>query len=217
MGLEQRRERERERRRQQIIMAARRVLEEKGFAHAKLEDIAAEAELSLSTIYSYFKGKDDLFASASLRVLKYLQIKLLRVKSEKGLINAQEQLKSLQRTLCGVDEFDRLTLINTLNLQSSEAMSNLSPELLGEVRRLFSELLKLMADILQRGISEGVFVQSDPLMLAKSLWALFSGVIFWAEGERIGGASKNQLKLALETAFEIFRRGIKEASGDMDK
>ena len=76
MGIRERKERERERRRQQIIVAAKRVFSEKGFNRATMEDIATEAELSPGTLYLYFKNKDELYASLSLRILQYLLIRM---------------------------------------------------------------------------------------------------------------------------------------------
>ena len=76
MGIQERKERERERRRQQIMVAAKRVFTDKGFSKATMEDIAKEAELSPGTLYLYFKNKDELYASLSLRILQYLMIRL---------------------------------------------------------------------------------------------------------------------------------------------
>ena len=67
MGIQERKQRERERRRQQIIVAAKRVFSERGFSKTTMEDIAREAELSPGTLYLYFKNKDELYASLSLR------------------------------------------------------------------------------------------------------------------------------------------------------
>jgi AcrR family transcriptional regulator len=69
MGIKERKEREKERRRQQIMVAAKRVFSIKNFNKATMEDIAREAELSPGTIYLYFKNKEELFASLSLRIL----------------------------------------------------------------------------------------------------------------------------------------------------
>ena len=75
MGIQERKERERERRRQQIIVAAKRVFSKNGFSRTTMEDIAKEAELSPGTLYLYFKNKEELYASLSLRILQYLSIR----------------------------------------------------------------------------------------------------------------------------------------------
>jgi AcrR family transcriptional regulator len=85
MGIQERKEREKERRRQQIIVAAKRVFSEKGFNKATMEDIAKEAELSPGTLYLYFKNKEELYASLSLRILQYLHIRVTHVNKETDL------------------------------------------------------------------------------------------------------------------------------------
>ena len=84
MGIQERKERERERRRQQIIVAAKRIFKDKGFGRATMEDIAKEAELSPGTLYLYFKNKEDLYASLSLRILQYLGIRIEHVDRDAG-------------------------------------------------------------------------------------------------------------------------------------
>lgn len=72
MGTTERKAREKVLRKEQIINAAKSVFLEKGFSGATIEDIAKEAELSVGTLYIYFKNKDDLYASLNLRALDIL-------------------------------------------------------------------------------------------------------------------------------------------------
>ena len=53
----------RETRRDEILEAATRVFADKGFAGAKIAEIAAEAGLSHGLVYHYFKSKDALLLS----------------------------------------------------------------------------------------------------------------------------------------------------------
>lgn len=207
MGIQERKERERERRRQQIIVAAKRVFSAKGFNKATMEDIAKEAELSPGTIYIYFKNKDELYASLSLRILKHLNIRLEHVKNETYQDHG-ERIASLKKALYDVYEFDPLILINMFHLQSSETLKNLSPELLSEIKELSRSSLGTMADIFEEGINNGAFIDQHPIALADILWSLFSGIILWEESKRIINKEKDYLKPTLEVAFEIFRQGI---------
>ena len=98
MGIKERKERERGRRRQQIMVAAKRVFSKKSFNKATMEDIAKEAELSPGTIYLYFKNKEELFASLSLRILQYMSIRLEHVHNEK-FKEPKEKLNALKDAL----------------------------------------------------------------------------------------------------------------------
>ena len=209
MGIQERKERERERRRQQIIVAAKRVFSAKGFNKATMEDIAKEAELSPGTIYIYFKNKDELYASLSLRILKHLNIRLEHVKNE-TFQDHGERIASLKQALYDVYEFDPLILINMFHLQSSETLKNLSPELMAEIKELSRKSLSAIAKIFKDGINEGLFIDKHPVALADTFWALFSGLVLWLTSKKLIDEQKDYLKQTLDIAFEIFRRGIQK-------
>jgi AcrR family transcriptional regulator len=54
------RDRQKARRREAIMAAAARLFEERGFEQAAMEEIAAAAELSVATVYNYFRSKGDI-------------------------------------------------------------------------------------------------------------------------------------------------------------
>lgn len=210
MGIRERKERERERRRQQIIVAAKRVFSEKGFNRSTMEDIAKEAELSPGTLYLYFKNKDELYASLSLRILQYLIIRIEHVNGNHDL-NPIQKVDALNEAMFDVYEFDPLIIINMAHLQSSETLKNLSDELLGEIEALSRKSLGAIARIFQEGIDQGLFVDEHPIALADIYWSMFSGVILWESSKYIINDNKNYLKETLKIAFEIFARGLKKA------
>lgn len=207
MGIKERKEREKERRRQQIIIAAKRIFSAKGFNKATIEDIAKEAEISPGTIYIYFKNKDELYASLSIRILQHLNIRLEHVKNQNN-VNVEQRISTLKDALYDIYNFDPLILINLFHLQSSESLKNLSFGLLSEIKRLSQDSLKIMADIFSEGINNGVFIKTNPNALADIFWALFSGVILWEESKKIIDNKKDFLKPTLDVAFDIFRQGI---------
>jgi AcrR family transcriptional regulator len=209
MGIQERKERERERRRQQIMVAAKRVFSDKGFSKSTMEDIAKEAELSPGTLYLYFKNKDELYASLSLRILQYLNLRLNHVRKEK-FADPGQRIAALKAAMYDVYEFDPLILINMFHLQSSETLKNLSPELLADIKRLSSAPLGSMAKIFEEGIAKGEFVNEHPVAIADIVWALFSGLVLLEESKRIFNRDSNYLKSTLESAFEILGRGIRE-------
>lgn len=209
MGIQERKEREKERRRQQIMVAAKRVFSDSGFNKATMEDIAQEAELSPGTLYLYFKNKEELYASLSLRILQYLLIRVEHVNEEKDS-GPEEKLKSLVDAMYDVYEFDPLIIINMFHLQSSETLKNLSPQLMSEIKELSRRSLGSIAQIFKEGVDQGIFVDHHPLALADTFWALFSGVVLWLTSKRIIDEKKDYLKQTLDVAFEIFTRGLKK-------
>jgi len=209
MGIHERKERERERRRQQIIVAAKRVFSKKGFNRATMEDIAHEAELSPGTLYLYFKNKDELYASLSLRILHYLLIRLEHLNSD-DTSDVEDRVSGLKEAMYDVYEFDPLILINMFHLQSSETLKKLTPKLLSEIKRLSKRSLSEMAKLFDEGVQKGIFLDRHPMAIADIFWAMFSGVVLWETSKRIINEDKDYLKETLKTAFEIFDRGIKK-------
>ncbi len=209
MGIQERKKRERERRRQQIMVAAKRVFSDKGLSKATMEDIAKEAELSPGTLYLYFKNKDELFSSLSLRILQYLNIRLEHIINHEMDLSPEERLEALKQAMYDVYEFDPLMLINMFHLQSSDTLKNLSPQLLSDIKALSRNSIRTTAKLFEDGIDKGAFIDAHPIALAGIVWALFSGVVLWEESKRIINEDKNYLRQTLEIAFQIFERGIR--------
>ena len=207
MGILERKERERERRRQQIIVAAKKVFSEKGFNKATMDDIAGEAELSPGTLYLYFKNKEELYASLSLRILHYRHIRVEHVAKSQEL-GPIEKLDAMIDAMYDVYEFDPLVIINMFHLQSSETLRNLSPELLEEIEDLSRKSIGGISLIFKEGIRSGAFVDIHPMALSDIFWSLFSGVVLWTTSKRIINTEKDFLKQTLDLAFTVFKNGI---------
>jgi AcrR family transcriptional regulator len=209
MGIQERKEREKERRKQQIIVAAKRVFSKKGFNKATMEDIAKESELSPGTLYLYFKNKEELYASLSLRILYFQNIRVEQVIREKDT-DPETKLRHLMDAMFDVYEFDPLVIINMFHLQSSETLKNLSTELLLEIKAVNHQVLNNVASIFQDGIDQGLFVQEHPVALADIFLSTFGGVVLWEASKRAIDPQKDFLKSTLRLAFEVFANGIKK-------
>jgi AcrR family transcriptional regulator len=208
MGIQERKEREKERRRQQIIVAAKRVFSEKGFNKSTMEDIASEAELSPGTLYLYFKNKEELYASLSLRILQYLNIRVEHVNKETDL-SPDQKLEKLIEAMYDVYDFDPLIIINMFHLQSSETLKNLSPRLISQIEELSRKSIGAFSSIFREGVEKGIFIDKHPVALSDIFWSLFSGVVLWEASKKIMNEDKDYLKKTLAIAFEIFSKGIK--------
>jgi AcrR family transcriptional regulator len=215
MTLHERRIRERERRRQQIIAASKKVFLAKGVAEATIKDIAAAAELSPGTLYIYFKNKDELYSSISIRVLKHLSLRLQRVKETRDITH-EERVQAIKEALLEAYEIDPPVFIALSHLQASETLDNISLELLDQIMGLSRQSLETLAAIFAEAMRVGEVQSFDPQRLAMVLWALFSGLVLWEESKRSLNPEKNFLKPTLDMAFEIFSHGIMKRTADAD-
>jgi AcrR family transcriptional regulator len=213
MAIHERQLRDRERRRQQIIAASKRVFVSKGIK-ATIKDIADEAELSPGTLYIYFKNKDELYASLSIRLLKHLNLRLQRTK-EKREMSLDQRISAVREALCESYEIDPPVFITLSHLQASETLENISPDLFEQIKGLLRQSIGTLADIFADGMSHDGIRDRNPEKLALISWALFSGLVLWEESKRSLDPRKDFLKPTLDTAFELLGRGLTRHSQDL--
>jgi AcrR family transcriptional regulator len=72
VGIIERRLREKQQRIDQIVEAAKKIFQVKGFAESTMNDIADSSELSRRTVYIYFKHKEELLLSIAAKGLNSL-------------------------------------------------------------------------------------------------------------------------------------------------
>ena len=83
-----RKEIEREVRKNYIIEAAEKLFTEKDFESTSMDEIAAEAQLSKTTVYKYVKSKDELALLVYIKIndIKYRELKL-EMDKKKTVVN----------------------------------------------------------------------------------------------------------------------------------
>lgn len=154
--------------REHLIQAARQVFMRYGFKKTALDDIAKEARKGKSTIYYYFKSKDEIFkavieAESEIRnqtideqvaavsdsrekLRTYIFVRLL---SFKKVDNYYEAIKN--------DLLDNLYFINTLR-----------------IKHLDSEVT-FVKNLLLEGIEKGVYQIQNPELTARTIVTLLQG------------------------------------------
>jgi len=154
--------------REQLVQSARLVFARYGFKKTALDDIAREARKGKSTIYYYFKSKDDIFkavidAEAEIRsksiedqisAIEDPQQKLktyiyVRMLSLKNVGNYYEAIKN--------DLLDNLYFVNSLRTKHFDAEVNV-------VRNLLLE-----------GVDKGIYTIQNPELTAKTVVTLLQG------------------------------------------
>ena len=84
MGTSERRQRHRASLRREILEAASRLFVEEGFERVTMRRIAAQIEYSPTTIYLYFKDKNELLSAVCEETFSQLAVKLERLQKTSG-------------------------------------------------------------------------------------------------------------------------------------
>lgn len=165
--------------RQHILEAAEQVFAERGFETAKVQEISKLAGLSMGTIYAIFPGKTDIFRA----ILEERAAELLAI-VEEVVARRSGPREALHALIEGyIDYFlSHPSLLRMhLRLGSSWALRPAQ----GEDSRgeQWERIQALQAQIFQRGIREGVFVDEDPVYLAKTFSVMDQVVLAdWVAG-----------------------------------
>jgi AcrR family transcriptional regulator len=207
LGIPERKEREKAMRRQQIQDAAKNVFLDRGFSPTTMEDIAQASELSVSTIYLYFKTKDELFASLTLITLEFLHNEIQKVVKIKEA-PAEEKILLLKTALLNTFRHDPLILRNIIHIQLEENIQMISKDLLYQIQNLTHKCLQGMASIFEGGIKEEQFLDEHTMALTDIAWSLFTGVVVWESSKKRLNTNKDYLESTLDLAFRVFSRGI---------
>ncbi len=166
-----RKERERQRHTEEILRAAENVFAEKGYVHAKMSDIAQEAEFSVGYIYSIWRSKEDLYSSildSKMRDFEaFIEDEIAKTDDPYEridlLIDAHfaffEKHQAFYKIYMSVEAQSDVRLYNTFARR---------------LQRHKSELFQKLEDIFRKGIEEGIFI-SVP---AEDLVTAMKGIMF---------------------------------------
>jgi AcrR family transcriptional regulator len=209
MGIVERKKREKDLRRQQIQDAAKRLFIQKGLNFTTVEDIANLAEVSPATIYLYFKNKDELYVSLNLITLEYLFNEIKKVYDNKKLTN-EEKILRFKNAMYKTFKYEPLILRNIFRIQLEDILPAINRELVKKINQIAREIMMMMANVYEEGVSRGKFIEGHRMAHADIIWGLFAGLVLWEESKRSLNPRKDYLKSTLDTAFEIYCRGIRK-------
>jgi AcrR family transcriptional regulator len=180
--------------RQLIFEAAERVFAEQGFDGAKMQDVAAEAGLSLGTLYAIFAGKAELFQAIHESRGREL---LERSRADAGRYEAAiEQLLHGLRAhvefLLDHPHFLRIHLYEgrALALGKTAAAEPQEDEARSGV--------EFLAEAMHRAMAEGALYEDDPVLMARLTLAT-QQVVLADYLERPDGGDRAALLDRLET------------------
>ncbi|MFW6081215.1 MAG: TetR/AcrR family transcriptional regulator [Desulfosalsimonas sp.] len=174
MGKKERRERERQQRRAQILNAARALLLKDGFAGTSVNKISEKAELSIGSIYFYFKNKEEIFASLQKEGLEILHACI--VSETEKTADCRQKLKMSAEAYYRFSR-DHSDYFDVINYFLSSPKVFFSEDVKRTIDSKGATMLDYLADIVRDGVREGVFEESNPGSFAVCFWASLHGLI----------------------------------------
>lgn len=187
-------EEEQAKRRREILNAAIHVFLKKGFQEISMREIAETAKMGKSTVYDYFKTKNEIMVFVFEEELIDLTSRAQKIAMQKT--GADKRLRQIMEMHLGFlmenrSLFMRLSIeAQRLRLESQKRIQN--------GRYVYQDLLK---GLVEEGIRAGTFRRVDSLLTARLLVNTMMPVVF---SSRPTGTPQEMLK----EAMDIFLKGI---------
>ena len=187
-----------EERKEMILDAAVAVFSQHGYEACDVDEIAQYAQIGKGTIYRYFPSKLDLFLATVDRGFT----KLRDLMGHLACVEAQFEekvrigLRLYVDFFCENPDYYRIMMIEQPDLRLAPDKSAVTGH-----QRFTTHLI----DLIRAGIRSGELKKVDPVFTSHGLRAVASVII-----EKHLYAKEGSRKKDIETAIEIFLRGIKK-------
>lgn len=143
---------------ERIMAAARTVFAQKGYNGARIDEIAARANVNKATIYYQIGDKDTLYTGALHQVIGHVARDIADAVSRK--VHPEEKMKAYITFIAG----------------AVEANPDLPPMMMREIAsggatlpRLVIEdiasVMSILAGILEAGKEQGIFIETSPFLI----------------------------------------------------
>jgi len=159
-------------RRRQVLDAAVKVMGRNGFHRMSMQELAAEANVSVGLIYKYFGGKEDLLLATIVRILEVFRDQLDPVMAAAGDDVVDQLTAGIRRYVEIVDEnLDGVVL-------TYRESRTLGPAGRAQIKELEIATAASLRSVIEAGIARGIFRDVDvdlavfDIMLLAHGWAL---------------------------------------------
>jgi len=187
-------EEEQNRRRKEIFNASVHLFLEKGFTETSMREIADAAGIGKSTLYYYFKSKDEILISYFRNELTKITLRAEEI-AEQNLSIVEKLRNIMQMHLAYLVDNKKNFLKLSLEAQR---LSFESQEKIQKTRHAYQDLL---CTLIEAGIQTGELRPVNPLFAARSISTLLSIAIFTS---RPTGTPEEMM----EDALDIFFKGM---------
>jgi len=204
MGVAERRQRERKEVREKILDAAGELFVHEGFENTSIRRIAEKIEYAPSTIYLYFKDKDDLLATICQDMFERLAQRLEKL-TRKNLAPLEMVRQGLKLYIEFGLEYPSHYLV-TFNVH---ALVHASGHDMGDKPAAGLRGFEILCQGLQRGMEAGSIRKQDVRTLAQSVWMMAHGVTNMLITSRdMPGFTWAPKKTLIENSLDLIVRAI---------
>jgi AcrR family transcriptional regulator len=194
-----RRERHHRETRDEILVAAREVLLERGAADLSLREIARRARFSPGALYKYFDSKDDLVKALADNAMAALLREFSRVSPD-----LPPDERALEMGTVYLD-FARRNPEDVAVIAQHEAMVHAMP--LSPEHHQFEEMV---VGVFREGIASGMFIaasEQEAQYMAYGAWALVQGLATFEQNQR--PELSQLLRAKQRQLMQVFVNGLK--------
>lgn len=185
---------------QVIIDAAVKVIAEYGYHNAQVSKIAKEANVADGTIYLYFDSKEDILIS------------LFHEKMGNFIISSRD---SIERSRTAKEKLHELIHNHFLHLSTNVEFAYVTqvelrqsnPKIRGGIRETIKNYLRLIDEVVEYGINEGVFRGDIDLFIIRKMifGTLDEAVTSWIMNDR-----KYNLMKLVDPIHSLFINGLSQ-------
>ena len=166
-----------EKRRKDIIQKALYVFAKNGCHSTRFSDIAKRCKMGRTSLYQYFKNKEDIFSNVVNHIMATLRVELQKILNSEELSCTAKLKKIVQRLGHKFSEKQNMMIIL---IDFKILLSREESELGQELKRYSKELRSAFENVLKKGIESGEIRQIDPGSMAATITVLVESIILKA-------------------------------------
>ncbi|MFE0748740.1 TetR/AcrR family transcriptional regulator [Gordonia sp. NPDC058843] len=151
-----------------------------GYEHTKWASVAGEVGIGQTALYHYFESKAHCLLTI-MRLELTDSVERFRAGTA-GIPDPAQALRSaIDASLRGepIDALQRRILQNHMDILSTPRQSDKEEAERLRSRELVAEIEKNWADLIKRGMDEGIFVQGDPVVYSRLVLGALVSVWRW--------------------------------------
>jgi Transcriptional regulator len=187
-------------RREEIIAVALRLIEENGFPKTSMREIAVLANMGKSSLYDFFKTKDEIVVYAVEKEIEETIQKVQRIIAEES--SPEQCLRKIMLNHLEVPKQYR-TVLMWLNTES-DYLEEEYQKRLKTARYAYQDIIKT---VIENGVSAGIFRKTDTNLMARLLINSVIAIVYTSRPS----ASPEKM---LEETMNIFLHGIMNDGGE---